>query len=100
MTAYQLWGGMLIAVAVLTIGLQVRRLRQGRITRMQMLAGLIARLGFIFLGLVYVTGIVDTHRRIPIVGLALVGCGVALNLVAGIVENIRRSRAPAHVDEP
>jgi hypothetical protein len=91
--SYEMWGLVLIAVAVVTIVLQVRRYRAHRITTLQLLAGMVARAGFLFLGIVYVTELVVAHRRLPLVGLFIVGVGIALNLVAGIIANVRRARA-------
>jgi putative effector of murein hydrolase LrgA (UPF0299 family) len=94
-----MWGLLLIGMALVTMGLQIRRYRARRITRTQLFAGMIARLGFLFLGIVYVTELIDRNRRLPLIGLAIVGLGIALNLVAGILENVRRARAPDLPDD-
>lgn len=99
MNSYEVWGLILVVVALVTIGLQIRRYRARRITTPQMLAGMVARFGFLFLGIVYVTELIERNRRLPLIGLAIVGLGIALNLVAGIVENVRRARAPHLRDE-
>ena len=99
MNSYEIWGLILSVVALVTIGLQIRRYRARRITTLQMVAGMVARIGFLFLGVVYVTELIDRNRRLPLIGLAIVGVGIALNLAAGIAENIRRARAPVTPDE-
>jgi hypothetical protein len=98
-SSYEVWGLILIVVALATIVLQIRRFRTGRLSRLQLAAGMIARLGFLFLGILYATDLVAEHRRAPFIGLGIVGAGIALNLVAGVVENIRRARAPYDADE-
>ena len=88
------WGMVLVAVALITIGLQVRRWRLRQITTLQFAAGLVARVGFLVLGLIYVTGYVYDQPRAPLYGLGVVGVGIVLNLTAGVIENVRRARAP------
>jgi uncharacterized protein with PQ loop repeat len=87
------WGIILVVAALVAIGLQVRRWRAGRVTTMLFAAGMIARAGFLFLGIIYAADLVYRWRRAPLIGLGIVGIGIALNLVAGIIENVRRSRA-------
>lgn len=97
MNSYEIWGLVLIIVTLVTVFLLIRRFRAGRITTLHLVAGLIARAGFLLLGIVYVTEIIDRNRRAPIYGLAVVGAGIALNLLANVIENIRRAR---HTAEP
>lgn len=87
------WGIVLTAAALVAIGLQVRRLRSARITTLQFAAGMIARGGFLILGILYASGLVYRWPRAPLIGLGIVGIGIVLNLVAGIIENIRRTRS-------
>ncbi|HEX6307404.1 MAG TPA: hypothetical protein VFZ69_04395 [Longimicrobiales bacterium] len=87
------WGIVLVAAALIAVGLHVRRWRLGRITGLQFWAGMIARLGFVVLGLMYATGYVDRSRRAPIWGLAIVGIGIVLNLLAGILAGVRHGRS-------
>lgn len=94
------WGIVLVAVALLTIGLQVRRWRLRQITALQFAAGLVARVGFLVLGLIYVTGYVYDQPRAPLYGLGVVGAGIVLNLTAGVIENVRRARAPFVDEDP
>jgi hypothetical protein len=93
-----MWGALLIAVALVTLFLQFRRFQRGQATLLQLGAGTIARLGFLFLGIIYVTGYVEQNRRAPLIGLGIVGVGIALNLVAGIMDNIRRARSPGETE--
>ncbi|HSJ29879.1 MAG TPA: hypothetical protein VK933_00500 [Longimicrobiales bacterium] len=88
------WGIVLLVAALIAIGLQVRRWRARRITTLQFAAGLIARGGFLVLGILYAFRLVYRWPRAPLVGLAIVGAGIVLNLAAGIIDNIRRARAP------
>lgn len=88
------WGVILIVAALIAIGLQVRRLRSARITNLQFAAGLVARLGFLFLGILYASGLVYRWPKAPLLGLGVVGGGIVLNLIAGIFDNIRRARMP------
>lgn len=88
------WGIVLLLAALVAIGLQVRRWRARRLTTLQFAAGLIARMGFLFLGILYAAGLVYRWPRAPLIGLGIVGAGIVLNLAAGIIDNIRRARAP------
>jgi hypothetical protein len=87
------WGIVLTVAALVAIGLQVRRLRSARITTLQFAAGMIARGGFLMLGILYASGLVYRWPRAPLIGLGIVGIGIVLNLVAGIFDNIRRTRS-------
>lgn len=89
-----MWGLVLIAAALVAIGLQFRRWRQARATTVQFAVGLVARAGFLFLGIIYASDLIYRWPRAPLVGLGIVGLGIALNLVVGIADNIRRARAP------
>jgi hypothetical protein len=93
------WGVILIIAALVASGLQVRRLRSHQITGLQFVAGMIARAGFLFLGILYATDLVYRWPRAPLIGLGIVGIGIILNLTAGVIENIRRARAP-RVENP
>ena len=88
------WGIILLVAALVAIGLQVRRWRARRMTTLQFAAGLIARGGFLILGILYAFGLVYRWPRAPLIGLGIVGAGIVLNLTAGIIENVRRARAP------
>jgi uncharacterized protein with PQ loop repeat len=88
------WGIILVIAALVAIGLQIRRWRARQVTTMPFAAGMIARAGFLFLGIIYAADLVYRWRRAPLIGLGIVAIGIMLNLTAGIVENIRRSRAP------
>jgi uncharacterized protein with PQ loop repeat len=88
------WGLILIFAALVAIALQFRRLRTHRITELQFAAGMIARVGFLLLGILYATDLVYRWPRAPLIGLGVVGVGIVLNLTAGVIENIRRARAP------
>ena len=88
------WGLVLLLAALVAIGLQVRRWRTRRMTTLQFAAGLIARVGFLCLGILYATGLVYRWPRAPLIGLGIVGAGIVLNLTAGVIDNIRRARAP------
>lgn len=88
------WGLVLITAALVAIALQFQRLRTHRITGLQFAAGMIARAGFLLLGILYATELVYRWPRAPLVGLGIVGVGIVLNLTAGVIENIRRARAP------
>ena len=88
------WGIVLLLAALVAIGLQVRRWRARRLSTPQFAAGLIARAGFLFLGILYASGLVYRWPRAPLIGLGVVGAGIVLNLVTGIIDNVRRARAP------
>lgn len=88
------WGIILLVAALVAIALQVRRWRAAHITTMQFAAGLVARAGFLFLGILYASGLVYRWPRAPLLGLGIVGLGIVLNLTAGIIENLRRARRP------
>lgn len=90
--AVSTWGIILIVAALVAIGLHFRRWRTQRITNLAFAAGLIARAGFVALGIMYAFAFVDRYPRAPVYGLAVVGVGIILNLLAGIIDNIRRSR--------
>lgn len=92
------WGLILIIAALVAIAFQVQRLRTHQITGLQFAAGMIARGGFLLLGILYATDLVYRWPRAPLIGLGIVGVGILLNLTAGVIENIRRARAP-HVAE-
>lgn len=87
------WGIVLVVVALVTIVLQARRWRRGRIDGLQLAAGMVARAGFLFLGIIYAAGLVYRWPRAPLYGLVVVGIGIVLNLLAGILANISRTRA-------
>jgi Kef-type K+ transport system membrane component KefB len=93
------WGVVLCVAALIAMGLQLRRWRARRITTMQFAAGMIARAGFLFLGITYAAELVYRWRRAPLIGLGIVALGIILNLIAGIIENIRRARAPYDNDD-
>jgi hypothetical protein len=88
------WGIILIIAAVVAMALQLRRWRTRQITAMLFAAGMIARAGFLFLGVIYAADLIYRWRRAPLVGLGIVGLGIVLNLTAGIIESIRRAGAP------
>lgn len=88
----ELWGGVLTAAAVIALFLHTRRWRRGQVTSLQYGAGLIARAGFLVLGLLYATGLVYRWSRAPVYGLGVVGAGIVLHLTAGVIDNIRRAR--------
>lgn len=88
------WGIVLVIAALLAIALHVRRWRARQVPTMQFAAGMIARAGFLFLGVIYATGFVYGQPRAPLLGLGIVGIGIVLNLAAGVIDNIRRTRAP------
>lgn len=93
------WGIILSIAALVAIALQVRRLRSHQVTVLQFAAGMVARTGFLLLGIVYATELIYRWPRAPLIGLGIVGAGIILNLTAGIIENIRRARAPRVEDE-
>lgn len=86
------WGVILSSAALVAIALQIRRLRSRQITILQFAGGMIARVGFLFLGILYAAGLVYRWPRAPLIGLGMVGAGIILNLTAGVIENIRRAR--------
>lgn len=95
------WGIILVGAALLAMGLQVRRRRAARITTMQFAAGMVARAGFLILGILYASDLVYRWPRAPLLGLAIVGVGIVLNLTAAIIENIRHARRPdGRADDP
>lgn len=88
------WGIILTIASLVAIGWQVGRWRAHHVTTMQFAAGMIARAGFLFLGVIYAADLIYRWRRAPLIGLGIVGVGIILNLSAGIIENVRRARAP------
>lgn len=93
------WGIVLVIASLVAIGLQVRRWRTHQVTTMQFAAGIVARAGFLFLGVIYAADLIYRWPRAPLIGLGVVGLGIALNLTAGIIENIRRARTPYHRED-
>lgn len=93
------WGIVLTVAALVAIGLHVRRLRAARITMLQFAAGMVARGGFLILGILYASDLIYRWPRAPLIGLGIVGIGIVLNLLAGIIENIRRTRSQHHKEE-
>lgn len=89
------WGMILAVAALVAIGLQVRRWRAARITTLQFAAGMVARAGFLVLGILYASDLVYRWPRAPLLGLGIVGAGIVLNIAAGIIENIRHARSPS-----
>lgn len=85
-----LWGMVLIVAAVLSLGLQAMHWRRGRISTAQAVTAMLARSGFLVLGVIYVTGLVERWPRAPFIGLAIVGIGILLHLTANVVHNVRR----------
>lgn len=100
MNSYQTWGWLLVAVAAITIGLTVHRYRRGLITTLQFGVAMIARLAFLFLGVVYVTELIVRYPRLPLAGLFVVGLGIFLNLAVNTWERVRRDRARSRVELP
>jgi putative membrane protein len=73
-------------------GLQLMHWRRGRISTAQAVTGMIARSGFLVLGVIYVTDLIVRYPRAPLLGLAIVGGGIFLHLTVNIISNIRRSK--------
>jgi hypothetical protein len=88
----QAWGILLTIAALVAIVLQFRRWRAGRVTTLQLVAGFVARLGFVLLGVIYSTGLAQRWTRAPLYGLGIVGIGIVLNLTAGVIESVRAGR--------
>jgi hypothetical protein len=88
----ELWGWLLIAAALISLGLQLMHWRRGRISTAQAVTGMIARSGFLVLGVIYVTDLIVRYPRAPLLGLAIVGGGIFLHLTVNIISNIRRSK--------
>lgn len=86
------WGWLLIAAAVTSLGLQLMHWRRGRISTAQAVTGMIARSGFLVLGIIYVTDLIIRYPRSPLLGLAIVGGGVFLHLTMNVIASIRRGR--------
>ncbi|HEX6133366.1 MAG TPA: hypothetical protein VFZ24_05370 [Longimicrobiales bacterium] len=87
------WGIILTVAALIAVVLHTRRWRAQRVTALQFGAGMVARAGFVLLGLMYALHYVERWPRAPVVGLAIVGVGIVLNLLAGILAGIQRSRS-------
>jgi hypothetical protein len=90
MDTYRALSLVLIVAAILSIALQYRHYRRGVYTKRRAIAGIIARSGFLVLGVIYATGLVQRWPRAPFVGLGIAVLGVVLHLVNNIVENARR----------
>jgi hypothetical protein len=88
----ELWGWLLIAAALISLGLQLMHWRRGRISTAQAVTGMIARSGFLVLGVIYVTDLIVRYPRAPLLGLAIVGGGIFLHLTVNIISNTRRSK--------
>jgi hypothetical protein len=86
------WGWLLIAAALISLSLQVMHWRRGRISTAQAVTGMIARGGFLVLGIIYVTDLIIRYRRAPLVGLGIVGAGIFLHLTVNVLSNMRRRR--------
>lgn len=87
------WGIILTVAALVAIGFQIHRLRTAQITTLQFAAGMVARGGFLLLGILYASDLVYRWPRAPLIGLGIVGLGIVLNLVAGIIETVRGTRS-------
>lgn len=84
------WGWLLIAAALISLSLQVMHWRRGRIGAAQAATAVLARSGFLLLGVIYVAGLVERWPRAPLLGLAIVGVGIFLHLTVNVIRNIRR----------
>ena len=93
MDRYEVWGAILIVAALVALALQYHHWRRGRLSTAQMLAGGVARLAFLFLGIVYATDLIDRWPRLPIAGLFFVGIGIFLNMAVNVLTRLRRSHA-------
>lgn len=85
----EFWGGLLILIAAAGLALQARHWQRGRLTAGQAVTGMIARGGFLLLGIIYVAGLAETWRRAPFYGLAIVGLGIFLHLAVNVYHRIR-----------
>ena len=91
MDRYRALSLVLIAVALLSIALQVHQYRRGVYSGRRALTGSIARFGFLVLGVMYATGLVQRWPRAPFVGIGVVVLGVILHLGNNILENAQRN---------
>lgn len=92
MDTYRALSLVLIAVAVLSIALQVRQYRRGVYSLRRALTGSIARFGFLVLGVMYAAGLVQRWPRAPFIGIGIVVLGIVLHLGNNIFENAQRNR--------
>lgn len=97
MERYDVWGGILIIAALISLALQVHHWRRGRLTTAQFAAGSLARAAFLFLGIIYATDLVARWPRLPIAGLFIVGIGIFLNMAVNVLHRHRRT---AHDEVP
>lgn len=84
------WGWLLIAAALISLTLQVMHWRRGRISAAQAGTAVLARSGFLLLGVIYVFGLVERWPRAPLLGLVVVGTGIFLHLTVNVIHNLRR----------
>jgi hypothetical protein len=95
----ELWGWLLIVAALGAVSLQLLHWRRGRISAARALTGVLARTGFLLLGIIYVTDLIVRYPRAPLYGLSVVGVGILLHLLAGVVERHRRATGAADAAE-
>jgi hypothetical protein len=86
------WGAILLAAALAAVAFHAWRWRRGRMTTLQFGAGLVARVGFILLGVLYAFDLEYRWPRAPLYGRGVVGVGILLNLTANTIERIRYAR--------
>jgi hypothetical protein len=83
------WGWLLIVAALVSLALQFMHWRRGRITTAQAVTAMIARAGFLVLGVIYVSPLIVRHPRAPLLGLAIVGGGILLHLTVNVIHRMR-----------
>jgi hypothetical protein len=93
MDRYEVWGAILIVAALVALAIQYHHWRRGRLSTLQMLAGGVARLAFLFLGIVYATSLIDRWPKLPLAGLFVAGIGIFLNMAVNVFTLLRRSHA-------
>jgi phosphate/sulfate permease len=92
MMSYRVMAWVLIAVAVLSIALQVYQYRRGLYSARRALTGSIARFGFVVLGVTYAAGLVQRWRYAPLIGLGIAMLGFILYLANNRLENVQRDQ--------
>lgn len=96
--APRIWALLLIAAAAVSLFFAIRRIRRGGVPRLLAAGAVLFRVGLVFIGLVYVTGLVHRSRAALLAAFGVAAAGAVLNLISTIT-SVRAGRRHA-ADSP